>query len=99
MTLDRAQPTATLLLDGKVLVAGGAHCLQFECPISQTAELYDPHTSTFTQTGDMTSPHAGHTATLLPNRNVLVAGGDSGESAVFGGAVVAACEEINLPPP
>jgi hypothetical protein len=65
MTQARDGQTATLLSDGRVLVAGGS------------AELYDPVTGTWTATADMTEPYYGHTATLLLDGTVLVAGGDA----------------------
>jgi hypothetical protein len=37
--------------------------------------VYDPVAGTFTATGGMYAPTQGHTATLLPNGQVLIAGG------------------------
>jgi len=75
MTTERASPTATLLPNGKVLVAGGTNC--GGCVLA-SAELYDPVTGTFSATGPMTTPRYDHTATLLFNGKVLVAGGCGG---------------------
>ena len=66
--------TATRLLDGTVLVAGGDS--RADGSAVATAELYDPDTGTWTATGDMLVPGRGDTATLLLNGKVLVAGGD-----------------------
>jgi uncharacterized repeat protein (TIGR02543 family) len=63
--------TATLLPNGKVLVAGGVN--SSVGPLSRT-ELYDPATGIWT-TGYMNLAHYAHTATLLANGKVLVAGG------------------------
>ena len=69
--------TATLLPDGKVLVAGGCGA-QGGRPVGlDTAELYDPSSGTFTIIGRMVTPHCGAGAVLLPNGKVLIAGGDS----------------------
>src|SRR5436190_21371369 len=75
----RAGHTATLLPDGKVLVAGGGHTsvagAEFT-PIT-SAELFDPATGIWTPTGSMAEPRDRHTATLLPNGQVLVVGGNA----------------------
>jgi hypothetical protein len=67
----RSLNTATLLPDGKVLVAGGANG---KYPIF-SAELYDPAANTWTLTGNMASGRYGHTASLLTDGTVVVAGG------------------------
>jgi hypothetical protein len=67
----RSAHTATLLPNGKVLIAGGASGSGF----LGSAEIFDPQTNTFRQIAKMTSPRAGHTATLLANGTVLIIGG------------------------
>jgi N-acetylneuraminic acid mutarotase len=66
--------TATLLPNGKVLVAGGFND-DSPWPQLDSAELYDPASGTWTLTGPLTDRRSSHTATLLPNGKVLVAGG------------------------
>src|SRR5258708_1109973 len=68
----RSGQTATLLPDGKVLIAGGMRRNQ---DFYKSAELYDPATGKFHRTGEMNVARAGHFAVLLRSGKVLVAGG------------------------
>jgi WD40 repeat protein len=76
MTEGRAGHTATLLRDGRVLVVGGTHTEGSGLGLA-TAELYDPVSGTWSATGPMQVGRVGHTATLLPDGSVLVAGGST----------------------
>jgi hypothetical protein len=70
--------TATLLPNGKVLLAGGFVNSVWDYGSSTSSNetsLYDSATSVFSETGNMTAPRGGHTATLLANGKVLIAGG------------------------
>jgi sugar (pentulose or hexulose) kinase len=72
----RATHTATLLNNGKVLVTGGGgqdSAGNFQVPAS--AELYDPAAGTFASSGNANATRLQHTATLLNNGQVLLAGG------------------------
>ena len=75
MVVARYQHTATLLNDGQVLIAGRDSSYGQGPNTEASAEVYDPATATFTATGSMTTPRGYHTATLLPNGKVLIAGG------------------------
>ena len=68
----RRQQTATLLLDGSVLVAGGAPFLQ-----AATSEIYEPMTGNWTNSGSLATGREFHTATLLPDGRVVVTGGQT----------------------
>ena len=72
LNVARKGHTATLLANGKVLVAGGVGGGQF----LNTAEVYDPVAGAWTlTTNPMPNAREDHTATLLPNGKVLVTGG------------------------
>ena len=71
----RARATATLLPDGKILVAGGTGTAG---TTYASAERYDPASGAFTPTGTMAYGRDQHTATLLPDGKILIAGGVSG---------------------
>jgi hypothetical protein len=77
MTVPRAVATATRLLDGRILVAGG--CTTDGCDLGSaggaTAELYDPVRGTFGPTGDLTVSRDSHQAVLLSDGRVLLIGG------------------------
>src|SRR5262249_29902677 len=98
MTISRTYHTATLLSDGRVLIAGGGQDIGALGVAS--AELYDPMSGRFTSTGSMSEGRRGHTATLLIDGTVLVTGTDytaelfnpgTGTFSVAGGLSTSRC--------
>src|SRR5262245_261677 len=66
MTRSRILHSATLLQDGRVLIAGGDS--------TASAEIYDPDSGTFAETGAMASVRYSHSAVLLRDGRVLMVG-------------------------
>jgi Galactose oxidase, central domain len=73
MASARQRHTATLLVNGRVLVTGGTNATGSVA----TAELFNPALGTFARTGSMTTARVGHSATLLSSGSVLVTGGQN----------------------
>jgi hypothetical protein len=75
MAAARQGHTATLLLDGNVMLAGG-----YNGAFLSGAELFRPGSGTFSGTSSMSYARRGHTATLLQSGKVLIVGGFNGSS-------------------
>jgi N-acetylneuraminic acid mutarotase len=74
MATARQGHTATLLPDGRVLVVGGWDGSSGTSALA-TGEIYDPAADTWSSVASMADARQFHTATLLQNGDVLVAGG------------------------
>jgi hypothetical protein len=75
--------TATLLVDGRVLLVGGRdnNCTGGGCPVYSlnTAEIFDPATGKYTTTGSLNISRYAHSAALLDDGRVLILGGETTE--------------------
>ena len=100
--------SATLLPDGRVLVAGGngppeipprcaTHPTALTCTIydlaTNTAEVFDPATGQWSNTGILNAARAGHTATLLINGEILVTGGEGKTAELYDAAALSGRHE------
>lgn len=105
MAFARGKHSASLLPDGRVLVAGGSDCgsgscigygAASGCCAADTAEIYDPAADAWTATEPVLTL-AEHAASVLPDGSVLISGGNFD----FGNTHETAAAEIygNLPPP
>lgn len=80
--------TATLLPNGRVLLAGGFTTNAASTGSTNSAEVYYPDTKTFIQTSLMISSRSNHTATTLPDGNVMVFGGFGPDDVITGTAEI-----------
>jgi hypothetical protein len=87
MSVARMGQTATVLRNGKVLVVGGQRNIGFRTALA-SAEIYDPATGAFQNTASMSVAREGHTATLLRDGRVLVAGGSSNGTVTIDSAEI-----------
>jgi Galactose oxidase, central domain len=75
----RSNHVAVALLDGRVLVAGGTDA---SGRASQSAELFDPVSNSWSDSGPLMVGRSDATATLLPSGQVLIAGGTANGAAL-----------------
>src|SRR5579862_3966405 len=87
MTVARTGQTITMLRDGRVLLTGGDQNAGYRSQLA-SAEIYDSASGAFTATGSMSTPREGHTATMLRDGRVLVAGGSPNGIQTTGSAEV-----------
>jgi hypothetical protein len=72
----RSNPTAVLLADGRVLVAGGRYIDKVHAPrILDSSELWDPGSGVWSRTGNLAHPRIGASAVVLDDGRVLIVGG------------------------
>ena len=79
---------ATLLSDGRVMIAGGRH-INFSSGTSlllNSAEIYDPAAGIWSTTASLNAPREFFSTTLLQNGKVLAAGGLDGANAAIASA-------------
>ncbi|CAF0735659.1 unnamed protein product [Adineta steineri] len=75
MSIGQYGHTASILVNGLVLVAGGDDSGNDH---PKSAELYNPSTGTWAITGSMNVIRRDYTASTLANGSVLVVGGSNG---------------------
>lgn len=78
MATARASHTATRLQDGRVLIAGGYGYDEAGATVYLgSVEIYEPSSGRFVEGASLKQPRSGHTATLLSDGRVFVAGGEA----------------------
>jgi len=80
--------TATLLPNGRVLIAGGFTTNAASTGSTNTAEIYYPDTKRFIETTPMISSRSNHSAIMMPDGKVFVAGGFGTGDVITGTAEI-----------
>ena len=82
MAVVRTLPTATLLADGRVMLAGGTDT--GAANTADSVEIYNPRAGTWTFACKLTGPRYAHNATLLADGlRILISGGTKLNSPLF----------------
>ncbi len=79
MSAQRFGHTLTLLPDGRVLAVGGEDPQGGDYMLYSSTEIFDPETNTWSAGPELSRPRSSHSATLMPDGSVLLAGGISQE--------------------
>lgn len=79
MSVRRYGHTLTLLPDGRVLAAGGEDPMGDDYILYSSTEIFDPETNTWSPGPELSQPRSSHSATLMPDGSILLAGGISQE--------------------
>jgi uncharacterized repeat protein (TIGR01451 family) len=82
LAVGRANHQSTRLRDGRVLITGGLAIVGSYMQRTASAEVYNPAQDSFTLVGPMSNARQYHSATLLHNGKVLVAGGQGSSGAI-----------------
>ena len=77
MSVRRYGHTLTLLPDGRVLATGGEDPMGDDYLLYSSTEIFDPDTNTWSEGPELSQPRSSHSATLMPDGSVLLAGGIS----------------------
>ncbi len=83
MNTSRLEHAAILLGNGEVLLSGGNHVTANKTTVLSGAELYNPGTGVWTNTGSMNAQRVGHTLTLLSSGTVVAAAGNDGNNELM----------------
>jgi Kelch motif/Galactose oxidase, central domain len=98
MLQNRMDPSATLLSDGRVLIAGGTAIIDGDQAWLTSAEIYDAVANRWSPAGCMAQARWEQTATLLPTKKVLIAGGDAPSVVLSNAELFDPANVVSSPP-
>jgi N-acetylneuraminic acid mutarotase len=94
LTGKRYNHTATLLASGKVLIAGGYFGAEGSGTVINTVELFDFALGSWSAATPTNTARSSHTATLLPDGKVLVAGGTNGTTTYSSAEIYTITDDV-----
>ena len=80
LNTSRLEHTSTMLMNGSVLLAGGNNVTANGTTVLSSAEIYNPGTGVWSNTGSLNTARVGHTATPLYSGKVIATSGSDANS-------------------